>query len=184
MRLSDSLPPVPPGSVAFAGWYRPCVRLLRSRGLWTPPTASLDLWSCRNPHRRCSSAEMTGPPRFLEGPQWTYAVLFDPGRADAPGPCGAPMLSPLHHTRTTSAKFSLSRLDHTASALAVYASQAPLRCRPRKTRFRLVANLCRAGLVTRQIPSRKVSDSADLRLHRLPPSPGFAWRTRRLSSRG
>jgi len=39
----------------------------------------------------------------------------------------------------------LSGLTRTAFALAVYASQAPLRCRRRKTRFRLVANLYRAG---------------------------------------
>lgn len=48
-----------------------------------------------------------------------------------------------------------------AFAFAVYASQAPLRCHPRKTRFRLAATLCRTGLVTRQVPSRKVSDSVD-----------------------
>jgi hypothetical protein len=40
----------------------------------------------------------------------------------------------------------ISRLHHTASALAVYASQVPLRYHPRKTRFWLVTNLYQAGL--------------------------------------
>ncbi len=42
----------------------------------------------------------------------------------------------------------------------------------RKTRFRLVASLNRAGLITCGIP-RKVSDV----FYILPPSPGFSWRT-------
>jgi len=47
----------------------------------------------------------------------------------------------------------LTRLNHTAFALVVYASQLSSPAgivRPRKTDFRLVANLYRAGLVTRR----------------------------------
>ncbi len=50
------------------------------------------------------------------------------------------------HYKDDLSETCISRLHHTASALAVYASQVPLRCRPRKTRFWLVANLCQAGL--------------------------------------
>lgn len=65
----------------------------------------------------------------------------------APGHCGEGVLSPLDVTRTTPTTKCLSRLIHTAFGFAVYASQAPLRdIGPRKTRFRLVASLCRAGL--------------------------------------
>ena len=48
----------------------------------------------------------------------------------------------------------LSRLNSTALALAVYASPSPLRCRRRKTRFRLPARLCRVGLATHRAPTK------------------------------
>lgn len=46
-------------------------------------------WVSRDPTPALSSAETTGPPRFLEGPSWTYAVLSDPGRT--------PRARPLRH---------------------------------------------------------------------------------------
>ena len=47
----------------------------------------------------------------------------------------------------------ISGLNHTAFDLAVYASQCRLPA-PRKTRFRLLARLCRTGLVTRRVPMK------------------------------
>ena len=48
----------------------------------------------------------------------------------------------------------ISGLNHTAFDLAVYASQVTVTRSPRKTRFRLLAQLCRTGLVTRRVPMK------------------------------
>jgi hypothetical protein len=48
----------------------------------------------------------------------------------------------------------LSGLDSTALLLAVYASPSPLRCRRRKTRFRLLARLYRVGLATHRVVTK------------------------------
>ncbi len=48
---------------------------------------------------------------------------------------------------------------------------------PRKTRFRLPATLCRAGLITRWVLNVRFLRLASGRPHRSPPYPGFAWRT-------
>ena len=61
---------------------------------------------------------------------------------------------------------TISGLNHTARSLAVYASQCRVTPAPRKTRFRLLARLCRAGLVTRKVPSKGFRLS-------LPPFPSF-----------
>jgi len=154
----------------------------RQTRVTTPPTASLDLWSAGTLTGAVLRRRWQGLPGSGRDPSGRMPCSLTPAEPSRQALCGARVLSPFRYTRTTPAKVSLSRLDHTASAPAVYASQAPLRCHPRKTRFRLAANLCRAGLITRQVPFRKVSDSADFRLQRLPPSPGFRWRTRRRSS--
>ena len=49
-----------------------------------------------------------------------------------------------------------------AHGLAVYASQAAVTHGPRKTRFRLVVNLYRAGLVTRRVSMRSFRSSHSL----------------------
>jgi hypothetical protein len=65
----------------------------------------------------------------------------------------------------------ISRLNHTASALAVYASRRSF-LSTSKTRFRLVANLCRVGLGThRGIPKGFIN-----RRLVTPPFLGLAWR--------
>ena len=56
-------------------------------------------------------------------------------------------------TKTKAHGKDISRLNHTAFDLAVYAS--PGRTHPpRKTRFRLLVRLYRTGLVTRRVPSK------------------------------
>ena len=54
----------------------------------------------RDPYRRAPRRRWKGLPGSWRDP-WTYAVLFDPGRADPPGRCSEPMLSPLIRTGTT-----------------------------------------------------------------------------------
>jgi len=60
----------------------------------------------------------------------------------------------------------------TAFGLAVYPSQAPYGIGPRKTRFRLVASLCRAGFGPAGSPVRGFR-SVDCRLHRFPLSQAY-----------
>lgn len=94
----------------------------------------------------------------------------------APGPYSAGVLSPLWHYQDNPDDMCLSWLYRTAFGLAVYASQAPLReHHPRKTRFRLVANLCWAGFTCRvpyeRFPLCRLTSTL------LPPFPGLTWRT-------
>jgi hypothetical protein len=75
----------------------------------------------------------------------------------ASGPCDAPARPPFASRRRLST-LALSGLYRTALALAVYASQSRVTPRPRKTRFRLLARLCRTGLFTRRVPSKGFKD--------------------------
>ena len=96
--------------------------------------------------------ETTGPPKFL-------------GNPDVPSPCSSTPAGPTlpGHTKRRRGPRSdprrglprevISGLNHTASALAVYASPVG-RPRGRKTRFWLLARLYQAGLVTRRIPTK------------------------------
>ena len=70
----------------------------------------------------------------------------------------------------------ISGLNHTARSLAVYASQRRVTPAPRKTRFRLLARLCRAGLVTRRVPTK------GFRVTSLPPFPSFPGALNRIPS--
>ena len=93
----------------------------------------------------CSSRSRTGSPRFLVSPS-AHATLLDPGGISTPGPprrvdaafrCVKGVGSP-----GRSALGAESRgLHNRCLRFAAWVAPAP-----RKTRFRLVANLCRAGL--------------------------------------
>jgi len=104
-------------------------------------------------------------------PHCVHALLSDPGGTSTPGHLGASVLPSA--IVTTSAptirmfRGSITRPAHSLSTLRHHG-----RPWPRKTRFRLLAKLCRAGLVTRWVP---VQGFRVLPSH--PPCPGFAWRT-------
>ncbi len=87
-----------------------------------PPTGLLELVT-RYLRPGSRSVETTGSPTFLGNPDCALALLFDPGRTDASGPLRCPGTAPAMSTAKAPA-LQLSRLHHTASALAVYASQA------------------------------------------------------------
>ena len=78
-------------------------------------------------------------------PFWSYAVLSDPGRAFAPCPLRRIRVALFLLNQKAPAICHFSRLDHTALALAVYASCRPLE-RLRKTRFRLAGLPCPGGI--------------------------------------
>lgn len=97
---------------------------------------------------RSRLAGTTGPPKFPGEPHCACALLSDPGGISASGHYDARMLPtsfPNGSAPATKPTFrgSITRL----TALTVYASWLGLlRSTPRKTRFRLAASLCRAGI--------------------------------------
>ena len=127
--------------------------------------------SCVRSRRQPSAApagqglESTGYPSFrfsvrrwrgLTG-SWgtpcTHALLSDPGGTSAPGHLGAAMLPSAFRDGVGSHDDTVSGLNHTACVLAVYASQP---WSPVATQDSLPAagQLCRAGLITRWVPSQ------------------------------
>lgn len=106
-----------------------------------------------------------------------FAVLLDPGQAAASRQDEALVLPPMSKTTTALATRSISGLDHTASTLAVYASQAPLLVD--HARLASAWWLAFGGRDSDPLGSlRKVSRSPTLlRKRYFPPSPGLAWRT-------
>jgi len=60
-------------------------------------------------------------------------------------------MAPAMTTAKAPARFQLSRLNHTASGLAVYASSGAVTHTRRKTRFRPLARRYRTGLITRRV---------------------------------
>ena len=90
------------------------------------------------------NAETARSPRFLGSPCGA-AVLSDPGRASASRLRDASVLPTLWTTTPAPTISVVSRLHHTAPPLAVYASRPQSPTDSRKTRFRLLARLYRAG---------------------------------------
>jgi len=128
-----------------------------------------------------SSAEMTGPPRFLGRSSWTCAVLFDPARAPVAWPmrrpeCCRPVSLPGRPQKKQFFRGSFARPQPSLSTLrrrpyglptqdSLAAGGLPL---PR--RFRT----CRISF--ERVPLCHVLSTS------LPPSPGFAWRTMNILS--
>jgi len=123
---------------------------------------------------RLSPTECMGSPRFLGNPLVRSPRSWTPGRPARPA---IPARRCCRHLPNSAgpSQFVLSRLYHAALALAVYASRPGLLRDSRKTRFRLVASLYRAGapLLGRsgRFPCHGLSATS-------PPPPGFAWRDR------
>jgi hypothetical protein len=123
--------------------------------------------------------EASGSPRFL-GSLRAHALLSDPGGST--GQAFRPVdvafrLSNGVGCPPVPARGShdmlISGLNHTAYALAVYASQLRVSPAPRKTRFRLAATLRRAGL-SRKAPDRGFGLCYSLMTS---PSAKLPWRT-------
>ena len=123
-------------------------------------------------------AEKTkGPPRFLENPR-ERALFFDPG-----GIAGArPLRRRDAAFRCVNDVGSRDDVDFGAQSHGPLTRclrfAVPVTRTPRKTRFRLLAKLCRAGLVTRRVPSK------GFRVTLLPPFPSFPGALTRRPSTG
>ncbi len=175
LRRYDSLTPIPPRFVSFAWRYRDLThRFAPVRG-WD---------SCA--HR---------PGLFSRSPKPLLLAHGDVRASQVPGctpVCGCPARGPrtgplrqaitaqeccrrLPETRRPNRFHVLSRLCHTAPTFAVYASRPALPQGSRKTRFRLVANLCRAGFSPAGFTPEGFHVSASSSVT-FPPPPGLAWR--------
>jgi hypothetical protein len=120
-----------------------------------------------------------GSPRFLGSPFANMLCSSTPADRTRQALTTRPILPSRSFDPVGSAISHISRLNHTACSLAVYASWLGLlRSTPRKTRYPLAANLGRAGLEPAGLHS-KVSLSNVTSHHFDPPSPSFAWRTER-----
>jgi hypothetical protein len=153
MELSDSPPSIPPGFVAFAGRLLP-VRPPRSlpRLGDAPWPRTWISWSAGT-QPASSWAEMTGPPRFLGRSSWTYAVLFDPGRARCVRPIRRESaVAPKGNKDDPGETSSFEAPSHGLSPRCLRFAGALTR-RPRKTRLRLVASLYHAGFAPAGSPT-------------------------------
>ena len=144
MGRSDSRPLISPPFVAFGRRYHPCasfapVGRARGRGLRGVgvPVPEPEM-----------SVEADGAPKFLGTPRVPRPCSSTPAGPVTPGHHGVPTRSP----RTTRARTpamifrgSIARPGHSLSTL-----RTESRLSPRKTRFRLLARLCRAGFVNPQ----------------------------------
>lgn len=89
--------------------------------------------------------ETDGAPKFLGTPGVPWPCSSTPAGSGTPGHYGVPTRSPrLTRARTPTMIFrgSIARPGHSLPTL-----RSGSRLPPRKTRFRLLAKLCRAGLV-------------------------------------
>ncbi len=108
-----------------------------------------------------------------------HALLFDPGGRVPPATNDALDVAFRSVDDVGSASIHLSRLNHTACSLAVYASQLGLlRSTPRKTRFPLAANLGGTGLSPVGLLHEVSTPCCSTHITLFPPPQGFPWRTR------
>jgi hypothetical protein len=144
MRRSDSRPPISPHFVAFAWRYHPCVLFAPS-----DPTQGRGLRGVGKPVPEPDmSVETDGDPMFPETPCVPWPCSPTPAGPGMPGHCGMSARPPrLTRTRAPAMIFrgSIARPGHSLSTL-----RSESRPSPRKTRFRLLAKLCRAGFVNPQ----------------------------------
>jgi hypothetical protein len=119
MRRSDSLPPVPPRFVTFAGRYHGRTRVSFP---WPPgaPAAGLELVT--RYLRPGGAVEAAGPPRFLGNPR-ERIVLSDPGGIAHARPLRRRDAAFRSYYDVGSRKVGISGLHHTTRSLAVSASQ-------------------------------------------------------------
>ncbi len=121
----DSLPSFPPHFVSFAWRYHFCCTAVLLRRLCVPnrqPGSSL----LRGLSLPLNQVETTGPPAFLGNLNCPLALLTRPRRHRLRHSLWRHIDTAPAVSTTKAVALNLSRLNHTASGLAVYASQCRL----------------------------------------------------------
>jgi hypothetical protein len=150
----DFLLPLPRRFLSFAARYRhapwasfpqPQGATAEGRGLFTgfPKPDSL--------------TEAAGPLRFLEDPTMNVPCSSTPAGPRRSATATLRCCLPPYRTTSTPAISSISRLNHTARPLAVYASQGGSPHRHARLASGWLASLIRAGLTTRWVLSKGFS---------------------------
>ena len=167
MGRSESPTLLPPHFVAFAWRYHGSTRVLfpRCRVRQRGPGVDKPV-----PHRRIT-VETAGTPRFLGNPLSLCPVLR-PRQDRTRQAIATCRHGPRYDHNEGSHDNSLSRLNRTASGLAVYASPDAVTRTGRKTRFRPLAKRYRTGLVTRRVPMKGFRVAPYISS----PFPKLAWR--------
>ncbi len=158
MRRSDSLRPSPRASLLLRLAVPP-----RAPVFVTPlrPDAGLRPGALRtgNPHARCYRGGVYRVSQGSQGPLRDLCRVLRPRRDRTPLARAGRRRGPRADKAEGSPRVGISGLQSTASALAVYASPSPLRCRRRKTRFRWLARPCRVGLITHRVATKGFKDT-------------------------
>ena len=187
-------PGSPLSSAGSLGRFPHFVGHIEELRLPTPVPGHFGRPSCARYHpcARCSLLPSASAPLEAEGCvripspgcfyEWRRGASQVPGEPLHPAPCSRTTVGPSHlaqamrrccrrtaRGRRPPTTSTFSRLNRTALMLAVYASRPHSSSDTRKTRFRLLARLCRAGFF-------RLPGSIERFPHSLPPFPGFAWR--------
>jgi hypothetical protein len=154
MKHSDFLLPLPHRSVSFAVRYRhapwvsfpqPQDATAADQGLLTgSPTPD-------------SLTEAAGPPRFLEDPIMNVPCSSTPAGPQRSTAAALRCCLPPFRTASTPTISSISRLNHTARPLTVYASQGGSPHHHARLASGWLAGLVRAGVATRWVLSKGFS---------------------------
>jgi len=150
MGRSDSRPPVSPPFVAFGWRYRrhvPCSSPpARDRG-W----GSSWSWSAGSPAGSYDGGGRVS--QVPERPSCPCALFLDPGRTECAKPLRRLGMAPacVNNGGSHDRRFRGSIARHRDSLSPLRSGGRPP---PRQTRFRLLARLCRAGLVTRRVATK------------------------------
>ena len=170
MECSDSLPPVPSRFVSFARRLPPLASVFVS-----PAKSDADLgpgvFGAGNSSKPVGKEmETSGRPKFLGNPIVPAPCSWTPARpaCQAIRQVGA---APRAFNYGGSPRAVISGLDHTASALAVYASQCGSR-RPTQDSLLAAGQLYQAGLHTRRVPTKGFRNASYIPS----PFPKLSWR--------
>ena len=154
MALSDSLCPSRRASLPSLGDTLRCACASLPAVQDTQPRA----WGFvfRSPLPDSSAGKQAGPPRFPDNPLSLCPVLR-PRQDRTRLAKAACRHGPRYvHNEGSHELIQLSRLNRTASGLAVYASSDAVAHTRRKTRFRPLAKRYRTGLVTRRVVTKEI----------------------------
>jgi hypothetical protein len=157
MRCSDPLPPFSPHFVAFAWRYR-AARLCSSLPQARRRPGGLEFcdWQLRASNYRHGNDRDSQVPGE---PSCAYALLSDPGRTDVSGHYNTPARPPHIQPRRLHTRGNFGAQSHGLGTRCLRFARWVARTR-RQTRFRLLAKLSRAGLVTRRVPTKGFLDAS------------------------